>query len=127
MLLNITQPRSGFLIMALEIFFFLLKSDNYHMMIMEIIRFSRSLKCINSIDLKNFVLYLYQTCLKLKRESVKSLYRFIYIYNIHSIYNFIDVIGIYGEGKGNPLQYSCLENPIDKGAWQAIFHGVARV
>ena len=25
-----------------------------------------------------------------------------------------------GEGKGNPLQYSCLENPMDRGAWQAI-------
>ena len=33
----------------------------------------------------------------------------------------------YGEGNGNPLQYSCLENPIDRGAWQATVHGVARV
>ena len=32
-----------------------------------------------------------------------------------------------GEGNGNPLQYSCLENPIDRGAWHAIAHGVARV
>ena len=32
-----------------------------------------------------------------------------------------------GEGNGNPLQYSCLENPMDRGAWQAILHGVARV
>ena len=32
-----------------------------------------------------------------------------------------------GEGNGNSFQYSCLENPIDKGAWQAIVHGVARV
>ena len=32
-----------------------------------------------------------------------------------------------GEGNGNPLQYSCLENPMDKGAWRAIVHGVARV
>ena len=32
-----------------------------------------------------------------------------------------------GEGNGNPLQYSCLENPIDRGAWQATVHGVARV
>ena len=32
-----------------------------------------------------------------------------------------------GEGKGNPLQYSCLENPMDRGAWQATVHGVARV
>ena len=32
-----------------------------------------------------------------------------------------------GEGNGNPLQYSCLENPMDRGAWQAIIHGVTRV
>ena len=31
--------------------------------------------------------------------------------------------GVYG----NPLQYSCLENPMDRGAWQATVHGVARV
>ena len=31
-----------------------------------------------------------------------------------------------GEGKGYPLQYSCLENSIDSGAWQATIHGVAR-
>ena len=31
-----------------------------------------------------------------------------------------------GEGRGNPLQCSCLENPIDRGAWQAIAHGVAK-
>ena len=28
-----------------------------------------------------------------------------------------------GEGNCNPLQYSCLENPMDRGAWQAIGHG----
>ena len=31
-----------------------------------------------------------------------------------------------GEGNGNPLQYSCMENPIDRGAWQATVHGVAK-
>ena len=31
-----------------------------------------------------------------------------------------------GGGHGNPLQYSCLENPKDKGAWQATVHGVAK-
>ena len=31
-----------------------------------------------------------------------------------------------GEGNGSPLQYSCLENPMDKGAWQATAHGVAK-
>ena len=32
-----------------------------------------------------------------------------------------------GEGNGNPLQCSCLKNPMDRGAWQATVHGVARV
>ena len=31
-----------------------------------------------------------------------------------------------GEGKGNPLQYSCLENPVDRGAWWATVHGVTK-
>ena len=30
------------------------------------------------------------------------------------------------EGNGNPLQYSCLENSMDKGAWQATVHEVAK-
>ena len=32
-----------------------------------------------------------------------------------------------GEGNGNPLQYSSLENPMDRGAWQATVHGIVRV
>ena len=32
-----------------------------------------------------------------------------------------------GDGNGNPLQYSCLENSMDRGAWQATVHGVTRV
>ena len=32
----------------------------------------------------------------------------------------------FGEGNGTPLQYSCLENPMDGGAWWAAVHGVAR-
>ena len=31
-----------------------------------------------------------------------------------------------GGGHGNPLQYSCLENPMDRGAWQATLHRVAK-
>ena len=31
-----------------------------------------------------------------------------------------------GEGNGNPLQYSCLENSMDRGSWQATVHGVAK-
>ena len=33
---------------------------------------------------------------------------------------------ISGEGNGNPLQYSCLETPMDGGAWWATVHGVAK-
>ena len=32
-----------------------------------------------------------------------------------------------GGGNGSPLQYSCLENPMDGGAWRAVVHGVTRV
>ena len=31
-----------------------------------------------------------------------------------------------GEGNGNPLQYSCLENSMERGGWQATAHGVAK-
>ena len=31
-----------------------------------------------------------------------------------------------GEGNGNPFQYSCLENPMDRGGWGATVHGVAK-
>jgi len=31
-----------------------------------------------------------------------------------------------GGGHGNPLQYSCLENPVDRGAWQATVHGITK-
>ena len=31
-----------------------------------------------------------------------------------------------GGGHGNPLQYSCLENPVDRGAWWIAVHGVAK-
>ena len=40
---------------------------------------------------------------------------------------FKSTISFDGEENGNPLQYSCLENPMDREAWQAIGHGVARV
>ena len=46
--------------------------------------------------------------------SVKYIYIYVYIY-------------IYiGEGNGNPLQYPCLENLMDSGAWWAAVHGVTK-
>ena len=38
----------------------------------------------------------------------------------------VAVYNILGEGSGTPLQYSCLENPMDGGAWWAAIHGVAK-
>ena len=42
-------------------------------------------------------------------------------------YLFTNLIAIHGEGNGTLLQYSCLENPMDGGAWWAAVHGVAEV
>ena len=36
------------------------------------------------------------------------------------------IVGDHGEGNGSPLQYSCLEKSMDRGAWQAIVHGVEK-
>ena len=38
----------------------------------------------------------------------------------------LDYAGLKGKGNGNPLQYSCLENPMDRGAWWAAVRGVAK-
>ena len=40
--------------------------------------------------------------------------------------NYLSQHLIFGEGNGNPLQYSCLENPMDGGAWWAIVYGVTK-
>ena len=54
---------------------------------------------------------------------------FQFMINILSVsYNVLNVIGFRTDQgcNGNPLQYSCLENPMDGGAWKAVVHGVAR-
>ena len=48
-----------------------------------------------------------------------TLYIDFYIIKVYT------VSGLKGEGNGNPLQYSCLENTMDRGAWWAAVHGVA--
>ena len=40
--------------------------------------------------------------------------------------NTYSIVPIYGEGNGTPLQYSCLENPMDGGAWWVAVHGVTK-
>ena len=45
---------------------------------------------------------------------------------LNTMYNLLGKLNlIIGEGNGTPLQYSCLENPMDGGAWWAAVHGVA--
>ena len=55
------------------------------------------------------------------------IYNIILVLSIeHSDSMFFQFILHYGEGHGNPLHYSCLENPMDRGAWWATVHGVAK-
>ena len=44
----------------------------------------------------------------------------------HHIYYYCKTSLILEEGNGTPLQYSCLENPMDRGAWWAAVHGIAK-
>ena len=37
-----------------------------------------------------------------------------------------EIIIAYGEGNGNPIQYSCLDNSMERGAWWTIVHGVTK-
>ena len=45
---------------------------------------------------------------------------------VHLVKVMVFPVVMYGEGSGTPLQYSCLENPMDGGAWWAAVHGVAK-
>ena len=60
-------------------------------------------------------------------ESMTEFYRVIknttYILTYLELYL---IICTFGEGNGTPLQHSCLENPMDRGAWWATVHGVAK-
>ena len=45
---------------------------------------------------------------------------------MNSFFIMTNLDSIFGEGDGTPLQYSCLENPMDGGAWWAAVHGVVK-
>ena len=51
---------------------------------------------------------------------------FIYVNVIIYMVVLISAVCYLREGNGTPLQYSCLENPMDGGAWQAAVHGVVK-
>ena len=48
-----------------------------------------------------------------------------YVHNVRDPDSVSGLVRSPGEGNGNPFQYSCLENSMDRGAWQATVHGVA--
>ena len=51
----------------------------------------------------------------------------VYVYICMCVYNILYGNNIVnGEGNGTPLQYSCLSNPMDGGAWWAAVHGVTK-
>ena len=68
-------------------------------------------------------------------ESKSPFYRSVFLllsriegyhYHLSKFHIYVLVYCIGGEGNGNPLQYSCLENPMGRGAWWATVHGVAK-
>ena len=52
---------------------------------------------------------------------IKQFYQIVTVFHVY-----FKILKENGEGNGNPLQSSCLENPIDKGAWWAAVHGVTK-
>ena len=50
----------------------------------------------------------------------------LWLFSILRVQRITYLLCFCGEGNGNPLQYSCLENPMDGGAWWAMVHGVAK-
>ena len=68
----------------------------------------------------------YQNPQMFQIPSYKMAY-YLHIAYIHSPIHFKASLDyLWGEGNGNPLQYSRLENPMDGGAWRAAVHGVAK-
>ena len=51
---------------------------------------------------------------------------FYLVFVVGELSKILKVVSTLREGKGTPLQYSCLENPMDGGAWYAAVHGVAK-
>ena len=51
---------------------------------------------------------------------------FLLFMNLLFAYKLTNTLYIFEEGNGNPFQYSCLGNPVDRGGWRATVHGVAK-
>ena len=61
-----------------------------------------------------------------KREKEGRINSSLGLIDTHCCVNNKDLLYSIGEGNGTPLQHSCLENPMDGGAWWAAVHGVAK-
>ena len=61
-----------------------------------------------------------------ERDHILGIYRNFYWTFLTLSYFTEDTYQVNGEGNGNPLQYSCLENPRDRGAWWAAIYGVTQ-
>ena len=62
------------------------------------------------------------------RNEVRNIVNIIYfLWKWHGFSNYKSTVTNIGEGDGTPLQYSCLENPMDRGAWWATSMGSQRV
>ena len=65
-------------------------------------------------------------CMNLHTQYAPYTYTLINTHRIHHKHNYICAYTNDGEENGNPLQYSCLENPVDRRAWWALVHRVAQ-
>ena len=59
-------------------------------------------------------------------QDRKSRNKLMYLWSINLWWKRQDYTMLDGEGNGNPLQYSCLENPVYRGGWWALVHRVAQ-
>ena len=70
------------------------------------------------------------------QQNIQELFKLIASYKKNPVLGTFDILDVmlsylvdieFGEGDGTPLQYSCLENPMDGGAWWAAVHGSLRL
>ena len=90
---------------------------------------TRSIWCSNSVRIFLSVLQLASVCvifILYNWDNSPYLYSELGVPIFKNRSNIWSSLISFGEGNGTPLQYSCLESPMDRGAWEAAVHGVAK-